>query len=63
MTTDTPNSASAAAQTGSGDIIDCWAAIGTSDKRPAQKYQAQNLVRPDRARPLASFAFHEGRRA
>ena len=37
------NPASAAARTGSEDI-DCWAAIGTSDKPNAQN-QAQNLVR------------------
>jgi len=38
MIPDTPNPASAAARTGSGDI-DCWAAIGTSDKPNARKYQ------------------------
>jgi hypothetical protein len=43
------NPASAAARTGSEDI-DCWAAIGTSDKPNAQN-QAQNLVRRFGVRP------------
>jgi hypothetical protein len=44
MTPDKPNPASAAARTGSGDAV-CLSANSPPDSAPAQKYQAQNLVR------------------
>jgi hypothetical protein len=67
MTPDTPNPASAIAQTGSGDVV-CFGGERFSDSAPAQKYQTQNLVRrfrvrPDRARRLPSTPFQQGTRA
>jgi hypothetical protein len=51
----------AIARTWSGGV--CFGGEHISDSAPPQKYQARILVRPARARLLASFAFPEGRRA
>lgn len=62
MPPDTPNPASAAARTGSGNDV-CFGGEQFQDSAPAQKYKARILVRPDRARMLAEHAFQQGRRA
>ena len=47
-----PETGALAGAAGSGDV-DCLAAIGTSDKPPARKYQAENLIRlVPRSRPV-----------
>jgi hypothetical protein len=68
MPPDTPNPASAAAQTGSGKHHKRLASDFSSNRLSSRDIQTIFLtqrfrVRPDRARLLASFAFPEGRRA
>jgi hypothetical protein len=66
MPPDTPNPASAAARTGSGNDV-CFGGEQFPDRAPAQKYQARILarrfrLRRDRARLIATLAFQHGRR-